>query len=368
MKQLRVLHINAGSRNFGGVSAMCLNLYRNISRDQVQFEFLTPNQTTFADYRDEIEKMGGTIYELGIDASSLPGKFRLVKALKTFFGQHHYDVVHINSGVLLFNCMVLYAARRYARARIFVHSHSNGGRNQAKDALSPVLKAYLGRHADRLLACSESAARYMFPEKCIRDTVILDNGIDTGLFAFDPEVRAQVRAEYGLDGKFVIGHVGRFAPSKNHHFLIELLGEVRKKKGNACLMLIGQGELMEDVRKQAAAAGLAEHVLFLGQRKDTGRLYQAMDVFALPSVNEGFGIVNLEAETSGLKCVVSDVVPDAANVTGLMKKLSLKDSLQTWADELLDVPESRRSWQREIIAAGYDIRVSAEKLEKMYLQ
>ena len=368
MEPFRVLHINAGSVNFGGVSALCLNIYRNIDRERIQFDFLTPNKTTYGDYREEIESMGGQIYDFGINANTLSGKMKLRRRLEQFFQEHHYDVIHVNSGILLFNCVAAGAAKKYSNSKVFVHSHSNGGRNRIKELFSFVLKRYLVNRADELLACSVSAAGYMFPASKLSETIIINNGINAELFDWKPDVRARIREKYGLDDKYVIGHIGRFSPKKNQKFLIDLFKKIKEKKENAFLLLIGQGELLEDAKKQAENAGLSDSVLFPGQVKDTEDFYQAMDVFVLPSVFEGFGIVNLEAQTSGLKCVVSQVVPDAANVTGLMTKLSLTDPPDTWIKEILTVPAARESRLEDIVSAGYDIKTSVRVLEQTYLK
>ena len=366
MKPLRVLHINAGSRNFGGVSAICLNLYRNINRELVQFDFLTPNETTYREYASEIREMGGHIYEFGIDASKQRGKLQLIRKLKRFFAKKKYDVVHVNSGVLSFNALVAHAARKYSGARVFVHSHSNAGRNRLKELFSSPIKAYGVKQADELLACSKSAAAYMFPRK-YAEKAVLDNGIDVDSFRFDPDVREKVRTELNLQGKFVIGHVGRFMKSKNHSYLIRLFAEIKKVKENAVLLLIGDGELMDSVKQQVQELKLQESVHFLGQRKDMPALYQAMDVFLLPSKAEGFGIVNIEAQTAGLKCVVSDVVPEAANAAGLMVRKSLDAPISEWVDEILNVPKERKSQYEIIEEKGFNIKASAAMLERMYL-
>ncbi len=174
------------SQNFGGVSAVLLNLYRNIDRTKVQFDFLTPNRSTYEMHRGEIEGMGGHIYELGIDSSKLQGKMKLYAALREFFRTHRYDIVHVNAGVLLFNCFCASAARRFTRSKVFVHAHSNGGRSGAKESVSLPLKKFLAGRADVTLACSASAAAYMFPQEELRRTVILKNGIDARHFACGP--------------------------------------------------------------------------------------------------------------------------------------------------------------------------------------
>ena len=368
METIRVLHINAGSGIFGGVSAFCLNIYRKIDREKVQFDFLTPNISTYEQYRTEIESYGGKTYQLGINSSTNKGKIKLYFALKGFLRSHKYDIIHINSGVLLFNCVVKAACKRYSTAKIFVHSHSNGGRSERKERFSEPLKRFLTKDVDTLLACSTSAAEYMFPQSKIGKVEIINNGIDVDKYKLNLAMREKLRNEMNLSEKYVIGHVGRFTREKNHLFLIDLLKEIREEKEDAILLLIGEGELQGETREYAKEQGILESVLFLGARKDVNDLYQVMDVFVLPSKFEGFGIVNIESETSGLKCVVSDVVPETVNVTGNVVRLSLDDSIEKWKKEVLNVPVVRKDLTKLIVGAGFDINTSVTELTQLYVE
>ena len=388
---LKVLQINAGSQNFGGVSAILLNLYRHIDRTKVQFDFLTPNKTTYGLFREEIEAMGGHIYELGINSSKLPGKISLYAALREFFRDHRYDIVHINSGVLLFNSFAASAARRFTRAKIFVHAHSNGGRSGVKERVSLPLKKFLASRADVLLACSASAAAYMFPEEAISGTHILRNGIDTRHFQFSESERERVRVELGLSDAFVIGSVGRFSPEKNHAFMLEVLKSARKHRPDAKLLLVGDGPLLESIREKADSLGLSDAVVFAGAQADVAPYYAAMDVYLQPSEFEGFGICCLEAEASGLFVAASDRVPEDADAAKTMLRIPLEHGAEAFAAALLGFcgssegdfspcgqlsalpsPVKAKAGAREnawqtALDAGYDIVVSASLLEKLYM-
>ncbi len=363
---IRVLHINAGSGIYGGVSAFCLNIYRNINRNEVQFDFLTPNRTTYGQFEEEIRGYGGHIYELGINSSTTAGKIRLRKALKKFLSEHTYDIIHVNAGVLFFNCVVASACRQYSNARIFVHSHNNGGRSRLKERLSYPLKLFLSKQADCQLACSVSAAEYMFPKGTVPSTNVINNGIMADEFRFNPGVRMSVRDEMNLEDRFVVGHVGRFTRQKNHEFLIDLFAGIKEHRSDAALMLVGEGPLMDSVRARVREKGLEGDVLFLGARSDTARLYQAMDVFVLPSVFEGFGIVNIEAQTAGLKCVTSSVVPEAVNITGNVVRIPLDAPGQDWIRQICDTPSARRDYSEVTKEKGFDMVTSAVRLESLY--
>lgn len=386
---IKVLQINAGSQNFGGVSAVLLNLYRNIDRTKVQFDFLTPNRSTYEMHRGEIEGMGGHIYELGIDSSKLQGKMKLYAALREFFRTHRYDIVHVNAGVLLFNCFCASAARRFTRSKVFVHAHSNGGRSGAKESVSLPLKKFLAGRADVTLACSASAAAYMFPQEELRRTVILKNGIDARHFAFSESERARVREELGLADRYVIGSVGRFSPEKNHAFMLEILQSARRLRPDAALLLIGGGQLLEPIREKAAAMGLSDAVIFAGAQSDVAPWYAAMDAYIQPSEFEGFGICCLEAEASGLSVVTSDRVPEDADVAKTMRRIPLEAGADVFAAALPGIRDAEGDYSpcgqlgampspavsggrpreeawKQVIEGGYDIVTSTRQLEALY--
>lgn len=363
---IRVLHINAGSGIFGGVSAFCLNIYRNIDRDKVQFDFLTPNKTTYVQYREEIEQYGGSIYEFGIEVRSLSGKFGFVTRLESFLKEHPYDIIHINSGILSFNFIVADVCKKHSNSKVFVHSHANGGRSKIKEMFSGILKVLLVKRADYLLACSLSSAEYMFPKKDVNKTEIIDNGIDTQRFKYDPSIRKSIRNLLQLNGKYVIGHVGSFTPQKNHEFLIELFSRIIEKNDNTVLLLVGEGPLKEKIYDLAKSKKIDDSVIFLGARKDVNMIYQAMDVFVLPSVWEGFGIVNIEAQTAGLRCVTSTIVPKDVDVTGNVIQIDLDAPKDTWIKELLDASAERRDYADVVKEHGLDIKTSADKLTLLY--
>ena len=363
---IRVLHINAGSGIFGGVSAFCLNIYRNIDRDKVQFDFLTPDKTTYGQYREEITRYGGNVYEFGIGVRSSSGKIKFTKRLKEFLKDHPYDIIHINSGILSFNYIVANACKMYSNSKVFVHSHSNGGRSKAREMLSGILKQLLVKRADCLLACSVSSAEYVFPLKAVSKTEIIDNGIDTQRFRYDPAVRESMRNLLQLNGKYVIGHVGSFTIQKNHEYLIEIFSKVKEKNADSILLLVGEGPLLTHIQEMSEAKGLADSVKFLGARKDVSDFYQAMDVFVLPSVFEGFGIVNIEAQTAGLKCVTSTVVPKNVDVTGNVVQVSLDASIDLWVKEILNKSVERRDYSNVVKEQGFDIKTSSDKLTLLY--
>ncbi len=368
---IRVLQINSGSRSFGGVSSFLYNVYTNIDREQVQFDFLSPNVTTYGIHREEIEEMGGRIYELGIKGNILTRKTGLYKRLYEFLTQHAYSVVHINSGNFFFNLFAVMAVRKAGVPCRIVHSHNAGDTNRSriKKAAFEALKPQLEKNATLLLACSRKAASYMFTDQTVREgrVQIVKNGINAERFRFDPEIRKTVRQELGLQDKFVVGHVGRFYKQKNHVFLIRIFEKIHEKEPESVLLLFGKGDLETEVRGLVNELGMAPYVRFMGEVPDIERMYQAMDVFVMPSFHEGLPVSCVEIQAAGVPCVLSDAITEEIKIADSLQFLSLSDSPEIWAKAALSMKGHRDlNGYENVIRSGYAIRDVADGMLKMY--
>lgn len=371
---LRVLQLNAGSRDFGGVSSFLYNVYAHIDREKVQFDFLTPEETTYGIHREEIEAMGGTVSAFGITGNAFVKKLCLYFRLKAYLKQNRYEIVHINSGNFFFNLIAVLAAKRAGVKNRVVHSHnvahSDNGRLKARAIAA--LKPMLTRAATARFACSESAGRFMFSEDAPGGAVrVVHNGVEVERFAYDPDTRQRLRREYGLEDAFVVGQVGRFERQKNQEFTLAAFAELVGRRPDARLVFVGGGSLMDAARGEAERLGVADRVMFLGTRSDVAALYQMMDVLVLPSRFEGFGMVMVEAQIAGLPCVASDRVPRETNIAGLVAYLPIgAGEEKAWAARLAEIaghPAARRSRADEALRLGYDIRDVARGLQDFYL-
>lgn len=227
------------------------------------------------------------------------------------------------------------------------------------------------RYGDVFAACSSDAAEWLYGDAVPRDEIhILNNAIDTQKFVYDESVRERVRRELHLENAFVVGHIGRFTYQKNHTFLLEIFQKAKELRPDAVLLLIGTGELEQEVRQRAAVMGLEGSVRFLGLREDIAELMQAMDIFALPSRFEGLGLVLIEAQAAGLRAIASDKVPREAQVTELLTYLPLKDGADVWAEEIVKSAGGyeRTNRRRQLMEAGYDVFGQAARIEQMYEQ
>ena len=184
-------------------------------------------------------------------------------------------------------------------------------------------------------------------------------------------MRKQKRELLNIEDQLVIGHAARFALHKNHDFLIDVVYEIHQMRSNSVLLLAGDGELRGTIEAKVEKLGLKESVRFLGVRNDINELYQAMDAFVFPSIFEGLGIVNIEAQASGLMTFCSDRVPQEANISPLFVSIPLADGAKKWAEIIVDKCEHRGKrcdMSQYVIDAGYDARSLSNEMMHFYLQ
>ena len=330
---IRVLQVFA-ALDSGGVSNYVMNIYREISTEKIQFDFaMTGGKRSL--YDDEVLARGGRIFYFDTGKSLIANLREILREQGPFHAVHSH--VFFYSGLVLAEARKARVPARIAHAH---NAHTGESRSPARLAYETGMQGLIRLHATHLLGCSEKACRYVFGKGIMRDprTAVLPDGIDCRRFAFNPAERARIRLEYGLTDRFVIGHVGHFNPAKNHEKILTVFREVCRRRENATLLLVGEGELEAEVRNRVEAMGLTDKVLFAGAHKDVERYYQAMDVFLFPSRYEGFGMAMVEAQASGLACLASDVVPRETNVDGRVVYLPLEEKDSLWADRLLQAP------------------------------
>lgn len=359
---IRVLHI-LQRMEAGGTQALLMNIYRKIDRSKIQFDFLVVYQEEQF-YDRKIPELGGRLYKLSFREDLNLLKFR--RDLDRFFSEHkEYRIVHCHAYTFGYFC--LKAAEKHGVPVRIAHSHSNEAVRDVKYLLKRFMQKLFCLHATHRMACSQEAGKYLFKD---REYTVLPNAIDSGRFIAEDEIRADVRKELGVENRFVIGHVGRFQPEKNHEFLLEVYREVLKSKPDAVLLLIGKGALKERIREEVNRCGLTDSVLFLENRNDMFRLYQAMDVFVFPSRFEGLGIVAIEAQAAGIPLICSEGLPPETEITELYVRLQLQEGAGKWAETAIRIaenPAAHTNMQQRIIDAGFDMDSSVHMLEQYYL-
>lgn len=358
---LRVLHAVV-NMNRGGAETLIMNLYRNMDRSQVQFDFLTCKEGMFD---EEIKQLGGHVHRIPYVTDV--GHRGYINALRSFFTTNQqYQIIHSHMDKM--SGFVLREAKRSGIPYRIAHSHntsSEGG------ALAKLYKWYAGKailpSATHLLACSNAAAHWLFE----REATVLKNGIEYDKFAFSEQVREEMRGELELHkDAFVIGHVGRFAYQKNHSFLIEVFAQLLKVKHDSILILVGDGPLRSKMEQKVNELHIESKVKFLGIRSEIHHLLQAFDVFLFPSLHEGLPVTLIEAQGAGLPCIISDTITKEVDLgLDLVKRISLQNQ-NVWLEEINKIIASntlRSIREKALHDAGYDIKHTAELAGNFYL-
>lgn len=355
---IRVLQVFA-ALDSGGVANFVMNTYRRIDREKIQYDFaLTAGKKTLMD--DEAEALGARIFYFDTEKSIEDNLKEILK------NEGPFEVVH--SHVFFYSGLVLHTAKKCGVSVRIAHAHNAHTGESAslvRKAYEAAMRHLIRANATVMLGCSEKACRYVFGENCMSDkrTMVMPDGIDCERFAFSEAMRKKVRSEYGLENKYVVGHVGHFNPAKNHEKILSVFAEVAKRRENAALLLVGDGELENDVRAKTEQLGLSDKVVFAGAHKDVENMYQAMDVFLFPSRYEGFGMAMIEAQAGGLACVASDVVPEDTNADGRAMYIPLEEKDEIWAEALLN---RERETNFASVEAEFGIDSTTDKLFALY--
>lgn len=351
----------------GGVEAVVMNYYRHIDHTKIQFDFICDDDSTNIPY-EEIEKLGGKV----ILVPPYQKVIKYHKKLKKILKDGNYKIVHSHINTL--SVFSLFAAQCAGVPVRIAHSHSTTNKKEKKkNLLKQTLRPFSRVFATDYMCCSELAGRWLFGDKEYDkgNVYLLNNAIDIDKFKYDEELRKKKRKELNIsDETLVIGHIGRFVEQKNHRFLIDIFNEVHKKNKDSILLLAGQGPLMKEMKEKVNSLGLTKNVKFLGQRNDTNELYQAFDVFLLPSLYEGLPVVGVEAQASGLLCILSSDMTKETKVLDTTEFLSLKQSAEEWASKLLDAfnKYKRRDTKEELSYNKFNILIESKKLERKYFE
>ena len=349
----------------GGVEAVVMNYYRNIDRTKIQYDFIIDEDSSNTHLVSEIEALGGKV----ITVPPYQKPFAYHKALYQLFTQNHYPLVYSHINTL--SVFPLFAAWRAGIPIRVAHSHSTAGKGEfTRNVMKYTLRKFSRVFATEWCACSRLAGEFQFGKKAMDSgrVLIWPNAMDVKRFAFDEQRRAELRRSMNLEGKFVIGHTGRFMLQKNHSFLIDTFAALKKRKPEAVLMLVGDGPLQNMCREKVNALGLTEDVIFTGSVNDTENYYQVMDAFIFPSFYEGLGMSAVEAQICGLPVVCSDELPEEAGICENIKFLPLSMSPAEWADETLKLCEgcSRHDMSMSAREHSFDITVHADRMTKWY--
>lgn len=363
-RPIRVLQVLGGTTLCGAESRI-MDLYRNINRDEVQFDFVVHNQNE--DYfNKEIRELGGNIYRIP--------RFRLFniiaycRAWRDFFREHNeFQAVHghMTSTASLY----LPIAKKSGVPITIAHARSAGTDPGIKGIITRMLRSSLVRKADYCFSCSMEASVAVFGKKAVNQgkVKIIPNAIEVDKYQYDTKTRQEMREKYQIEDQFVVGHVGRFHYAKNHEFLVDIFSEIIKREPNAILLLVGEGELMTPIKEKAMALGLEDKVIFAGSQPQIARFYQMMDYMVFPSHFEGLPGTVVEAQASGLRCLISDKITREVVITPLVNMKSISLSAGEWAEEVVKNKDYSRETDNTLLKEyGFDVRTQVERLTRFY--
>ena len=402
---VRVLNITECMQS-AGIESYIMNVYRNIDRNKVQFDFfVTRNEKEF--YDDEIKALGGKKFvtdHMKIKSTFLRVILESIDLYK-FLKKEKYSIIQVHTGTPLRVFYLISAKLSKVETRIY-HSHSAEvfGPHKGlfiKKKIFKVLKQFIPFLATNMFACSKEAGKWMYPKRVQEKVEVIKNGIILDKFVFNEEVRKKYRKDFnieyniksemknntenktsneiknnvenkvkndikeGVENKVIIGHVARFNNQKNHTFLIDVMNEVVKENKSYILWLIGSGELEEEIKEKVKRLNLEENIIFLGVRDDVNNLMQAMDIFVLPSNYEGLPVVGIEAQASGLSCLFSSKITNEVKITDKCKFIDL--NIEDWKNAILNEKiDNKRDYKKEIEEAKYDIKSTVNYLERIY--
>ncbi|MBE5859894.1 MAG: glycosyltransferase family 1 protein [Butyrivibrio sp.] len=417
---IRILHV-FGKLGLGGAESRIMDLYRHIDRSRVQFDFLVHSEAEATgkkcptsdelmlvrepDYFDAaVKKLGGNIYCVPRFHGTNARDYK--NALRMFFMQHRGEWKMIQGHMTSTAAIYLPIAKSCAIPVTIAHARSAGVDPGIKGMVTKMIRRPLASQdtCDFRFACTENAARAVFGDNLTDKGLveIIPNAIDLRRFVYNEEVRKKIRHELGLSNAIVIGHVGRFHFAKNHEFLLRVFAAfmniLNHDDANSFsmlhgmrikLMMLGEGSLMDDMKKLAHDLHIGDYCIFCGNRSNANEYYQAMDYFLFPSRYEGLPGTVVEAQAAGLQCLVSDSITTEVDITPLVSRLSLDEDPSVWArkmlndlmlsgigqeeefetDEVLPVGDRQASSEpviEMIKKAGFDVKTQAQRMQLFY--
>lgn len=361
-KPIRILHV-LGRTDRGGAESLVMNIYRNIDRSKVQFDFAIHTNDR-CQFDDEIESLGGKIYHL--PRYRVYNHLIYIKMRNRLLSNNSFVAVHghMNSTASIY----LKIAKKYKLITIS-HIHNVNGEKGIKSIIKNIYRIGINNNSDYKFACSVETGEYLYGKNS-HNFQVIKNGIEVKKFTFNENVRNLVRNDLGIsDNEIVIGHVGNFRPVKNHKFALELFRKLNCLDNRYRLILVGEN-VKENLYHHIRDINLEKRIFFLGSRPDINNILQAFDIFILPSYHEGLPVTSIEAQASDLICILSSNITRECKISKKTHFLTIddKDSLNDWVHLIHDIKRFERQDVENIITdSGYNIKSISKNLESFYL-
>lgn len=339
------------TENKGGMESYIMEIYRHCDRTKIQFDFLNFHTFEIA-YAEEIKVLGGNIYYVPMKSVDVNAHYQ---ALDDVFSKYNYAGVYYQCNNKLVSLDVFKYAKKYGVPKRVIHSHNstqkqNSFLHRIREKLAEIR---MDSYVTHYFACSEEAGTWMFGK---RPFTVIKNSVDTSVFYYNEASREKLREQYAFADKIVVGTVGRLVDAKNPKFMLKIFDELQKMNPETVFLHVGDGVLMDEMLELRDQHDWKDKYLLVGNQSNVADYMNAIDVFILPSIHEGFPIVLVEAQSTGLQCLVADNITNSCDLTGNIKFLPIDSSEKLWAETILQVVvKGHKSESNRIKELGYDI-------------
>ncbi len=365
---MNILYLCAGAIINRGVERYIMNLVSGMRKD-FHIDVVTPLKCQNTQFQELIEKRGGKIFELGLCHIRRNLYVKYKKQLEDTICWNKYDMAEVHTGDIPLLGLSAWICRKNGIRRVILHTHNTHQRNLQYNIDRMIFLPFMKQATD-FWTCSVKAGNDSFPERVQYKVKWIPNAIDIEKFKFDLTSRSKIRKKLCIGRKIVIGHIGAFERQKNHKFLIEVFAKICEKSDNYVLFLAGEGALLNEIKKKVKMFKLEEKVIFYGISDNVHEVLNAVDIFVMPSLWEGFGIAAIEAQANGLPCVLSDALPKEAFVTDSCEVLPVrKNHAERWKNAIMasDIQTNREKGYVDICSSPYQLEKMREKVVQSYM-
>lgn len=362
MKKIKILYVGLDTMPYiGGIETFILKTISEINKETFQIDFLSFIGDVPCFY-EELKGMGANFFFVTKRSKNY---IKNKKEIRNLLKSEQYDIVHCHQNSFSYITPCVEALK--LGIKVIVHAHNAGCLQGIKSRiLHEINKKRISRKKITCIAVSDYAGKWFFGQK--KDYVVLNNGVEIDKFKFSEEKRKIGRKELNVGDRKIVLHVGAFRQQKNHQRIIEIFNDYIKYNPKACLVLVGEGKLKNEIMKSVSDKNLEDYVIFTGNRSDVDILMSAADVFLFPSYYEGFPIALLEAECNGLPCIISDVITTQVYIDDLCYPISLESTNRKWIEALESVRSSKRNiYSKSVEKKGFGINSEVNQLEKIYM-
>ena len=359
---IRILHIVPSTSHTSGIMTVLMNYYRKIDRTKFQFDFLSYKKPTNG-HDEEIKALGGRCFIISDPRDVLSFK----KDVNNFCKEHYneYSIIHLHMTFLYF---AYKGMKKKLNAKAFViHAHNTKfGNTKLTNIRNTIIFRLNPCNADAYFACSKDAGTILFKKKYIDSGYFMYNIVDTNIYNKNYD-KQEAKKELNLENNIVIGDASNFTFQKNHLFIVDVFNEFLKIHPDARLLLVGNGMMFNKTQEKAKMLGIFDKTIFMGDRTDVERYYHAMDLFIQPSIFEGFCLSFVEAQACLIPCVISDALPEEANINKEHNKvISLEKNPEYWAKEIDELINREKNCESKYLDMNKHFNECVKDLENKY--